>query len=111
MDRDNHQDWLNKGPWYNTAIYLRLYGSMFEYSITNARTGRYNLICSLVAHNKIQPAYEDDEISIGDRPIPKNTTTKALEGLGATLNFIDIWLKLFEENYDDISVAYITAMK
>ena len=28
-----------------------------------------------------------------------------------TLNFIDIWLKLFEENYDARCVAYITDMK
>ena len=56
-------------------------------------------------------AYEDDEISIGDRSIPKNVTTKAFKALGATLNFIDIWLKLFIDNYDVICVAYITAMK
>ena len=29
----------------------------------------------------------------------------------ATLNFIDIWLKLLEENYDARRVEYITAMK
>ena len=29
----------------------------------------------------------------------------------ATLNFIDIWIKTFEDNYDAISVAYITAIK
>ena len=40
---------------------------MFEYFITHARTDRYNLMCSLVAHDKIQPAYEDNESSIGDR--------------------------------------------
>ena len=28
-----------------------------------------------------------------------------------TINFIDIWLKLFEDNYDARHVAYITAMK
>ena len=28
-------------------------------------------MCSLVEHDKIQIAYEDDEISIGDRSIPK----------------------------------------
>ena len=79
--------------------------------ITHARTDRYNLMLSLVSHDKIQPAYEDDEISIGDRSIPKNATTEALEALGATLNFIDIWLKLFEENYDARRASYITAMK
>ena len=69
-DKNNHQDWLNKGPWYNTSICLKLHGSMFEYFITHARTYRYNLMCSLVAHDKIQPAYEYDKISIGDRSIP-----------------------------------------
>ena len=29
----------------------------------------------------------------------------------ATFNFIDIWLKLFEENYDARRASYITAMK
>ena len=84
---------------------------MFEYFITHARTDRYNLMCYLVSHDKIQPAYEDDESSIGDRSIPKNSTTKSLKALGDTLNFIDIWQKLFVENYDAICDAYINSMK
>ena len=111
MDENNHQDWLNEVPWYNTYICLKLHGSMFEDFVTHARTDRYNLRCSLVAHDKIQPAYEDDESSIGNRSIPKNATTKALKALGSTLNFIYIWLKLFDEKYDARCVAYITAMK
>ena len=51
---------------------------MFEYFITHARTDKYNLMCSLVTHDKIQPYYEDDEISIGDKLIPKNATIEAL---------------------------------
>ena len=74
----NYQDWLNKGPWYDTSICLKLHRSRFGDFITQAITDRYNLICSLVAHDKIQPAYEDDEISIGDISIPKYATTKAL---------------------------------
>ena len=58
-DECNHQDWLNKGPWYSIAICSRFHGSMFEGFITQARTGRYNIMCSLVAHDKIQSAYED----------------------------------------------------
>ena len=84
---------------------------MFEVFITHARTERYNLMCSLVAHNIIQPDYEDSESSIGDRSIPKNETTKELKALGATLNFIDIWLKLFVDNYDARCVSYINATK
>ena len=68
-------------------------------------------MCSLVAHDKIKPVYEYDEISIGDRLIPKHATTESLEALGATINFIDIWLKLFEENYDARCVSYSTSMK
>ena len=38
-------------------------------------------------------------------------TTEALETSGATLNFIEIWLKLLYNNYDARCVAYTTAMK
>ena len=68
-------------------------------------------MCYLVSHDKIQPDYEDDERSIGYSLITKHTTTEALEALGATLNFFDIWLKLLEENYDARRLEYITAMK
>ena len=57
MDKNNHQDLLNKGPWYNTYICSRLHGSLFEDFITQSRTGRYNLMCYLVAHDKELPAY------------------------------------------------------
>ena len=111
IDKSNHQDWLNKGPWYNTDICSRLHGSLIEDFITHARTDRYNLMCYLVAHDKKIPAYEDDEISIGYRLIPKHATIEALEALGAILHLIDIWLKLLEENYDANRVAYITTIK
>ena len=95
MEKNNHQDWLNKGHWYSTSIYLNLHGGIFEDFITHARTYRYNLICYLVAHDKIQPNNEYDESSIGDRSIPKNATTKSLKELGDTINFIDIQIKLY----------------
>ena len=43
--------------------------------------------------------------------IPKNATTEALGALGATLNFIDIWLKLVQDNYEVRSGMYNKAMK
>ena len=52
IDESNNQDWLNKGPWYNTAILSRLHGSLFEDFITHTKTFIYNLMCSLVAHDK-----------------------------------------------------------
>ena len=52
IDGIYHPYWLNKGTWCNTSICSRLHGIMFEDFITHARTNRYNLMCSLVAHDK-----------------------------------------------------------
>ena len=49
---------------------------MFEDFIRHARTDRYHLMCSIVAHDKKQPSYEDEERSIGDRPNPKKAKEK-----------------------------------
>ena len=40
-----------------------------------------------------------------------DATIKTLEALGATFNFIDIWLKLLRENYCARSESYINDMK
>ena len=52
IDKINDQDWLNKGPWYNTSIYSKLHVSLFEGFIKHGRTDRCNLMCYLVAHDK-----------------------------------------------------------
>ena len=52
IDKLNHQDWLNKGHWYNTYIFSMLHGSLFEYFITHARTEIYNIMCYLVAYDE-----------------------------------------------------------
>ena len=72
----NHLDWLNKAPWYNINICSKLHGSRFEDFITQARTERYNLMCSLVARDRLQPDYEDGVSSIGDRAIPNDAIIK-----------------------------------
>ena len=111
MEKSNHLDWLNKGLWYNTDICSKLNGSLFEDFITNSRTDRYNLRCSIVAHDKKQPDYEETESSIRDRLISKHATTETSEAFGATFNFIEIWPKLLEENYDARRGSYSTAMQ
>ena len=58
--KSNHQDLLNKCTWYNKSICSRLHGILFEHFITHARTDRYNLMVSIVAHDKKQLSYEDD---------------------------------------------------
>ena len=95
----DHLDWLNKGPLCNRNICSKLHEIRLEDFITQARIDRYNLMCSLVAQDRFQLYDEDDVSSIGDRAIPNDATIKKLEALGATFNFIDIWLKLLRENH------------
>ena len=68
-------------------------------------------MCYLVAHDRLQPDYEDDIISIGDRAILNDETIKILKALGATFNFIEIWLKLFRTNYCARSESYSIDME
>ena len=67
-------------------------------------------MCSLFAHDRRQDNKQDDESSIGDGVIPKDATVKALKSLGATFNFIDIWLHNFRHNYFARSESYRVAM-
>ena len=57
-------------------------------------------MCYITAHDKLQPTYVDYARSVGGIAIPNNSTTVALESLGATLHFIDFWIKLFHNNYE-----------
>ena len=68
-------------------------------------------MCSLVAHDGLKQDYEDDVSSIDDRAIPNDATIKTLEALGATFNFIDIWLKLPRGNNCARSDSFTNAMK
>ena len=92
-------------------ICSKLHGIKFEDFITQDRTYQYNIMCSLVIHDRLQDNYQDDESSIGDRAIPNDSTVKALKSLGATFNFIDIWLHNFFEKYFARSESYSIAMK
>ena len=75
MDYDNYTNsknlsWFDTGPWHNKNICSKLYRTTFEGFITQARTDRYNIMCSLVAHDRMQDNKKYDESSIGDRVIP-----------------------------------------
>ena len=84
---------------------------MFENFITQARTDQYNFMCSLVSNDRLQLDYKYNESSIVDRAIHDYSKIKILQALVATINFIDIWLKLLCEKFDARSEAYINAMK
>ena len=88
----------------------KLYGTTFEGFIIQARTYKYKIICSLVAHYRMQDNKQDDESSIGDIEIPKDATVKALNSLCANFNFIDIWLHNFRHNHFARSESYTVAM-
>ena len=60
---------------YKTSICSKLNGRVFEDFIKNVRKDRYYLMCSIIAHDKQQPIYVDDESSRGGIPIPNNATT------------------------------------
>ena len=68
-------------------------------------------MCYLVSHYRLKTYYKDYESSIGDRAIPNDATVKELESLGATFNFIDIWIKLLCKNYCARSESYSIAME
>ena len=112
-DKNTHSknlNWFDTGPWHNKNICSKLYGTTFEGFIKQDITYRYNIMCSLVAHDRMQDNKQHGEISIGDRVIPNYATVKALKSLGATFNFIDIWLHNFRNNYFDRSESYRVAM-
>ena len=70
---------MTGGPWYNTSICKRLHGKLFEGFIINARTDRYNKVCSIDAYERENQLYScDDFISGGVCPLPTNSTTTAL---------------------------------
>ena len=59
IDYDNFNNtrnlgWFETGPWHNKNICSKLYGTTFEGFIKQARTDRYIIMCSLVAHYRLQ---------------------------------------------------------
>ena len=69
-DMDKHNsEWITGGPWYNTYICNKLHGKVFEGFIRNARIVRYNIMCSIDAHEKEHPSSFYDGSSGGGCPI------------------------------------------
>ena len=74
MEKHN-SEWMTGGPWYNMSICKKLHGKVFEGFIINARTDRYNIMCSIDSHEKEQQSYFDYGRSSGGCPLPSNSTT------------------------------------
>ena len=77
----------------------------------NARTDKYDIMCSIDAHEKQQPSYVDDGIRGDCNEVPPNLTTEALDSLGEAFYFIDCWLTLFDQNYQALSNIYGGSMQ
>ena len=104
-------EWFDTGLQYKKKMSSKLYGTTFEYFITQAKTDRYNITCSLVAHDRLHENKTDYESSIGDIVIPNDATVKAIKSLSATFNFIDTWHHNFCENHFARSESYRLATK
>ena len=90
---------MTGGTWYNTSIFKKLHGKLFEGFIRNSRTDRYNIMCFIDTNEKDHQSSSDDGISGRVFPLPKNSTTEALYLLSATIDFIHCWLKALEQNF------------
>ena len=79
--------------------------------IINTITDRYNIICSIDAHEREHQSYIcDDGSSGGGCPLPINSTTEALELLGATIDFISCWIESLEHNFIEHCNMYVFNM-
>ena len=65
-------DSMTGGPWYNTYICKMSHGIMFEEFIRNEITDRYNIMCSIDAHEKDNTSEFDDGSSSGGYQLPSN---------------------------------------
>ena len=111
-DMDKHNsDWMTGVPWYNTSTCKKIDGNVFEGFIRDARTDRYNIMCSIDVHEKINPLEHDDGSSGGGYPLSPNSTTYALYSLIVTIYFIGCWLKVLEHNFLERCYMYIFVMK
>ena len=55
---------MTGGTWYNTYICKKLHGNVFEGFIINERNDRYNIMCSIDAHEE-EHQYSCDDGSRG----------------------------------------------
>ena len=66
--------WVINGPQYNSMIFLRLNGSLFEDSVTTEKCDRYNIICSIDDCERNHKSVNDEACSGGGRPLQFNST-------------------------------------
>ena len=66
-----NSNWMTGGTWYNTSICKKLHEKVFQAFIINARTDRYNKMCSVDAYKREhQSSSCYDGSSGGGCPLP-----------------------------------------
>ena len=75
-----------------------MHGSYFEDYVTTAIKDRYNLICSIESHVRMNPTGNYYASSGDGRPLPHESSLYSLVFLGLTLNSIDSWMQSFKTN-------------
>ena len=68
-------------------------------------------MCSIDAHEKQHPSYFDDGSHGGGKVIRPYLKTEKLDSLCATFDFIDYWIKWFDQNYQAFLNMYSEAMQ
>ena len=91
--------------WTNVHVIIQQFShNELVISTEKIKTGckdRYEFICDVNSYAKEHLLMPDDEINVGERPILSTSSKEACISLGQKINFIDHWLQLFEENYDN----------
>ena len=68
-------------------------------------------MCYIDSHKKQKPSYVEYGNRGGGNALPPNVTTEAFVSLVTTIDFIDFWLKFFDQNYLARSNMYIETMQ
>ena len=68
-------------------------------------------MCSIDSHKKYHQSSCDYGSSGGGCPLQSNSTTEALDSLGATIYFIGCWLKCLEHYFIERCHMYLFNMK
>ena len=97
---------MQNNPSYNTTICSWLSGHKLKDYFTTGRKYRYEFLSDVNAYDIIHPLFTDNGSSGDVRPLENTLSTDALESLGHTINYIDIWLQCFIYNYGERTGLY-----
>ena len=94
-DIDKHNPyWITYGPLYNKFIFTKLYGTVFEKYIRDARTDRYNIMCSIYECDKKNTSSVNYFSNSFGNKSRSSLTIEALFSLGEKIEFHRLLAKI-----------------